>query len=395
MTPVRDLLHCRRGNVALMFGLLAIPIFGLAGAAIDYSIAARDRGSLQEAIDAGALAGSRLLNVQSEAQARAQAEAMVRANLPERLRTVPLTISVVNNGQSMQISTSHSVPTSILQILGRSAIDVTASTTALAPAYREIELVLALDNTGSMGQQGKMAALKEATLELLTMLENSGRRPGDVRVGIVPFDRMVRVGTQYANASWIRNVPNGWTGCVEDRNEPNNTNDTAPTNGDTQFPARNCTSTSLATMQPLTSNFATLRTLVNAMTPTGNTNVTIGFAWGWHLLSANAPFTETQTASETNVDRWLVVLTDGDNTQDRWSTSRSTIDARTRQVCDNLRAQDNTIRVMTVRVIAGNASLLRSCASNENYYYNVSNTSELIEVFRRIAWEITSLRLTN
>jgi Flp pilus assembly protein TadG len=390
-------LGSERANVAIIFGLLATPILALVGAGIDYALAARDRGALQEAIDAGALAGSRLLGIQSDANARAQAEAIVRANLPPRLSTVPLTIDIVNGGQSLRISTSATVTTSMLQIIGQGSIDVAATTTAMAPAYREIELVLALDNTGSMASAGKMTALKEATLELLRLLETSGRRPGDVRVGIVPFDRMVRVGTGYANASWIRNVPSNWTGCVWDRDSPYNTNDTAPVSGTnaTRFPAQNCPSTSLATIQPLTTDFTALRNTVNAMTPSGNTNVTIGFAWGWHLLSGNEPFTQTQTTSETNIDRWLVVLTDGQNTQDRWSTSQSTIDGRTRTVCDNLRAQDTTIRVMTVRVIDGNAALLRACASNENYYYHVSDASQLIDVFRRIAWEITSLRLTN
>ena len=90
------------------------------------------------------------------------------------------------------------------------------------------------------------------------------------------------------------------------------------------------------------------------------------------------------------------MLTDGDNTDDKFpGSNQSDIDARTQAACNNLRSQANTIRVVTVRMIEGNANLLRSCASNPNYYYEVSNASQLIDVFRRIAWEISALRLTN
>ena len=76
MRSLRAFIASRRGNVAVLFGLLAVPVIGLTGAAIDYSLAARDRSAMQEAIIFGALAGSRLLGVQSEAQARATAERM-------------------------------------------------------------------------------------------------------------------------------------------------------------------------------------------------------------------------------------------------------------------------------------------------------------------------------
>jgi Flp pilus assembly protein TadG len=398
MRSLRSFFAAREGNVAVMFGLMVIPILGLSGAAIDYSLAARDRSAIQEAIDSGALAGSRLLGIQTDAQARTQAEAFVRANLPTRMQTMPLNIEIINSGAAMRISAARSVPTSILQVVGRSAIDVSATTTANAPSYREIELVMALDNTGSMGWSGKIEALRTASLEMITILEQSGRRPGDVRVGLVPFNTVVRVNAStYGSANWLRDVPGGWQGCVTDRDSPYNTNDSAPTAYGRRFPAVTCNNDSdtLARVVPLTSNFTTVRNGINAMTPVGMTNVTIGVAWGWHLLSSGTPFTETQSAAEPNVDRWLIVLTDGDNTQDRFSTNENDINTRTQAACNNLRAQATTIRVVTVRVMDGNAALLRSCASNENYYYEVSNANQLIDVFRRIAWEITALRLTN
>jgi Flp pilus assembly protein TadG len=422
-----------RGNVAMIFGLSIIPVIGLAGAAIDYSGAARDRSTLQSALDAGTLAGSKVLATGTQAEARAVAESYIRANLPERMRSIPLTIAVVNNGQSVSASAATTHQNGLLPVIGITTLPVTGSSIAQAPSNRRIEAVLALDNTGSMAQSGKMDALRAATLEFLSILENSGRPAGDVRVGVVPFNTVVRLDPAvYRNASWLRNISgqpwsvsnvSTWGGCVIDRDTSGtaslafNVLDTAPVSSTvgTLFPRASCDwtnsagyrfdSRSLAALQPLTSDFAVLRNVVNAMTPVGATNVTLGVAWGWHLITPNAPFTESAGPANTNTDRWLVVLTDGDNTQDRWDTEYGTsaqravaqtnIDARTQAVCGNIRLQDPRLRVLTIRVIDGNATLLRNCASNPSDYYEVTSSSQIVEVFRRIAWQISSLRLTN
>ena len=95
-------------------------------------------------------------------------------------------------------------------------------------------------------------------------------------------------------------------------------------------------------MMPLSEDWTALNTKVDAMTPTGNTNVTIGMAWGFQLLMPVAPFNAPAFAPD--LDKVLIILTDGDNTQNRWSSSQSSIDARTTKVCDNVKAAN--IRVL-------------------------------------------------
>ena len=55
------------------------------------------------------------------------------------------------------------------------------------------------------------------------------------------------------------------------------------------------------------------------MTPAGNTNVTIGLAWGFQSLSPVAPFNAPAPAPD--LDKVIILLTDGDNTQNRWSST--------------------------------------------------------------------------
>src|SRR5689334_21832957 len=55
ISHLRGFLQSQSANVAIMFGLTAIPLLGLAGAAVDYSRAASDRTKMQAAIDTTAL----------------------------------------------------------------------------------------------------------------------------------------------------------------------------------------------------------------------------------------------------------------------------------------------------------------------------------------------------
>ena len=143
-------------------------------------------------------------------------------------------------------------------------------------------------------------------------------------------------------------------------------------------------------MMSLSYDWTALNAKVDAMTPTGNTNVTIGMALAWQTLSPVAPF--NAPAAAPSLEKVLILLTDGDNTQNRWSSSQSSIDSRTQKACDNAKA--NNIQVYTVRVIDGNASLLQGCASNPNMYYGVSQASQLDSVFSSIAQKLANLRLS-
>ena len=69
----------RRGGVAPMFALAIIPVFGLIGAAVDYSRANSVRSGMQSAIDATALAMSKLAPTLTQTQLQQQATAYFNA----------------------------------------------------------------------------------------------------------------------------------------------------------------------------------------------------------------------------------------------------------------------------------------------------------------------------
>jgi von Willebrand factor type A domain len=241
-------------------------------------------------------------------------------------------------------------------------------------------------------------------------------------VSIVPFAVDVNVGTANVDAPWIDwtdwEAANGtctissyhskwsceshygvwtpkphsnWNGCVNDRDQNNDVMNTATAEGSpaTKYRAHQA-SACPTSMMPLSYDWTALNSKIDAMVATGNTNVTIGMQMAWQTLSPVAPFNAPSPAPD--LDKVLIVLTDGQNTQNRWSSSQSSIDARTQKVCDNAKA-DN-IRVYSVRVIDGNATLLKACATKLEMYYEVQQASQLNSVFASIAANLANLRIS-
>ena len=88
----------------------------------------------------------------------------------------------------------------------------------------------------------------------------------------------------------------------------------------------------------------------------------------------------------------ILLLTDGDNTENRFTTNGSEIDARTSLACTGVK--NAGISLYTIRVIDGDATLLKNCATRPDMYYDVKKASELSPVVKAIASEISAGRLT-
>ncbi len=197
----------------------------------------------------------------------------------------------------------------------------------------------------------------------------------------------------WSAATWTPANHNTWTGCVVDRNQSNDVSDTTPTNAiATKFPTTQC-QTSVASMMPLNYNWSSLNAKIDQMIADGNTNVTMGLAWGFHALSPTTPLTEGVAYGTANLTKYLIILTDGDNTQNRWTSDQLLIDARTALACASIKAAG--IKIYAVRVIDGNAALLKSCATDPaTMYFDVQDANQLSAVFTAIASVIANLHLS-
>jgi hypothetical protein len=392
----------QRAGVAPIFALAIVPVIGFVGAAVDYSRGNVVRTAMQASLDATALMLSRDAAGMDPAQVTSKATSFFKAQFNRAEMPEPLVTAVLSSPQQgsfiLDVKASGSVPTTFTKILGHDKLDISSSA-QVKWGVKKLELALVLDNTGSMSSNGKMTELKTASKNLLTTLKDAAKQLGDIKIAIVPFDKIVNIGTGFAGSGFIdytvHNIPQAsWQGCVQDRDQPNDTLDTAPgSSSSTKYPAVSCSSiTSIMALTDVfdTAGFASLNSKIDAMNPSGNTNVTIGLVWGWHALTKSEPMTQGSDPSP-DKDKVIVLLTDGDNTQNRWTTSGSSIDARTAAACTNVKAAN--IKVYTVRVIDGDANLLRNCATKTNMYYDVSQASQLNSVFTSIAQNLANLRI--
>ncbi len=251
-----------------------------------------------------------------------------------------------------------------------------------------------------------MAALKNSANQLIDILQ-ANRQPGaEIAIGVVPFATQVRVDTSNAWQPWITlrwgqanpaentNIFS-WDGCIMDRDMPLNRRRTVPNTSrdEEKYPAQNCMYPNVQRILPLTTDLNQVRMRIAALIPDGNTNTTIGMAWGYNLLNPAAPMGHGAAPSSRKPIRTMVFLTDGLNTQDRFGQTAAQMDADMRDLCRDSKTAD--VRVFTVRVIEGNDALLRDCASDPADFYTTNDSAGLEAVFRSIASKLTRLRLSS
>jgi len=199
--------RARRGNVAMIFALSLIPITVAAGAGLDLSRALMERARLAEALDAAGLAVGATQNLSTD-QIKQLATAYFNANYTTDPSFGARPAVVVTPGTgTVSLSASVDMPTTLMHVVGIDTLSV-GYTSKVVWGQTKLWVSLVLDNTGSMTQTdstgtSKISALKTATTQLLTTLQNAAATPGDVKVAIIPFSKDVNVGTSQVSASWI------------------------------------------------------------------------------------------------------------------------------------------------------------------------------------------------
>ncbi|MBB3032840.1 pilus assembly protein [Alteriqipengyuania lutimaris] len=157
---------------------------------------------------------------------------------------------------------------------------------------------------------------------------------------------------------------------------------------------------------------------VDGLSTRGNTYHDIGLLWGARLLSANGIFKSENelTPKGGEIDRHLIFMTDGDTVANNydytaygvgWYDQRTTtgndynhqVNARFDALCDEIK--NLTPRGITLWVVSfGDGTngvtknRLEGCATGDTYYFHAADSAQLQQTFKRIADDISQLRLT-
>jgi Flp pilus assembly protein TadG len=452
---VRARLHAFQGaeggNVLLTFALMLVPIMGFVGAAVDYSRANSDKAAMQAALDAAALMMSKNVSTLTTAQIGQEATKYFNALFTRTdVSNIMITPTYsTSSGYQIVLSATGTVSTTFMRVMGLPSMNINASSTVKWGNSR-LRVALVLDNTGSMSQYGKLTALKSATNNLLSQLQGAAMQNGDVYVSIIPFVKDVNVdpvnyqatwidwtdwdnaqgnGTcsnstyktgyacRAANKTWTPKNHNTWNGCVTDRGKPGtstapspgpstlntDTNVTQPTasNADTLFPAEQYQYCPAAGVMALSYNWSGMTSLVNSMVANGNTNQAIGLQLGWQSLVGGGPFPAPPVMDPNyQYQQVIILLTDGLNTQDRWYSTASQIDARQQLTCNNINAAGITLYTVQVNTDGDPTStLLQNCAGSpgkypdSNKFFLLTSANQIITTFQQIGTALSNLRV--
>jgi len=211
----KALLRDQRGNVMFLTAAAILPVIGLLGSGIDIGRAYMAELRLQQACDAGVLAGRRAMSGGTySSAAQAEANKMFNYNFKsDAYGSSGVTFASHAQGTSnVTGSASATLPTSLMQIFDYEKFDLAVNCTAKLE-ISNADVMMVLDVTGSMATTNsgdsvnRITALKSATMDFFDTLTTADVGDGRLRFGVVPYSSAANVGQIiYAkNPAWLSN----------------------------------------------------------------------------------------------------------------------------------------------------------------------------------------------
>jgi Flp pilus assembly protein TadG len=384
----------QRGSAGIIFGLTAIPLLAAAGAGMDFGRYAAAKTHLQASLDAAALA-SAAPGLSTDAQREAAGDAMFVANMAEGYAAkLPHTGGVkIVNGKAVAEGTVE-VDMHFISFAGPKEMTAVGGAEVSLGENKKAEIALVLDYSGSMGEtiDGgiKYEIMKEAATKLVDDLEAAAA--DKVKFALVPFSHHVYTtlpGNQVLGAP--PSTP--WTGCTQDRKYPHNRTAATPVAGvnptmwgQPQAPvhiSRGCQGyidNNLMTVE-LTDDFDVVTDQLDIMEPYAWTHIAVGVEFGYHMLTPNAPYTTAAAMNDSSTEKFLVVLTDGMQTEPGFGsgTSRNVTQGENNlsALCENAKADGITVITMAFDLDdTTTRQRLKNCSSEPDKHFFVANSAD-------------------
>lgn len=383
------------GNVAMMFAIVLSMLLFLIGVGIDFSNVVRLQKKLQGQVDAGVLAAA-TTDVRGDVDVdfdendpkgaekkirEAAAYSVIEANGFDFGKIKP---DMVLTDESVTLTAKINYTPFFGKLIGKDVMTLSATAESGLAGITGVEIVLVLDNTGSMSENGKMDALKTGATNLVKAIETS---ESGSKIGVVPFARYVRVHEGAKSESWFqmpleydtertyqqathtggtcidvvktrikdgveetyttsectgqtttyedatKNIESRWDGCVGTRMPPYSEQDGSymqkvpglldivPYENSTKNYDRSTWCT--AEITPMTTDYKTVIDRISWLWPTDVTYIPTGLLWGQRVLSPGMPY---DNKNENGARQIMVLMTDGMNTAEIKTDAQSFLD---------------------------------------------------------------------
>lgn len=220
----------KSGVIAVVIALAFVPMVLATGVAVDFTRAFIVKQKMAAALDAAGLAVG---SSDPEGDVQGVLRKYYNTNFPAENLVTKTGLRMTIEGGEIRLAANARVETTFLRLVGRDFFDVEV----LAQVTREttgLEVVMVLDNTGSMARSGRIFALKTAANDLVDILFGDDVDPPNLKVGMVPFVTTVNIGSRnrqivdfpQPDNRYPSRIDAGWKGCVEARPFPHDTLDT-------------------------------------------------------------------------------------------------------------------------------------------------------------------------
>jgi Flp pilus assembly protein TadG len=405
---LRGFLINDKGVIAILFAV-SIPMLILSvGIGVDVTKAYQVKQRLAQAIDHAALAGSTATGTVSEREDFIRA--YIRKNFDSiggaTLDDADIAIDL-SDPSSISISATATSINTFMPFFSKDTVTVSS----LARVNRSVkaEIVMVVDNSTSMNNSGRLTNLKAAMNSFVTTLTTAVPDPDFYRIGIVPYNHTVSVGsygigenpdgTYYDTPFVDVNIPpfdgsstsvtgfnttystSDWTGVVAEevitsesdfvtssdieafrfcvkRSNGKLKNSCVTAEGSTPATATPFHKVEkLQSVLPLTNNLTDISNKISSLDARGGTYSNYGLLWGWRLISPGFPFTEGASYSDNDWKKFIILMTDGNNNINDYSGlglhpnevsySDSDLDDALLRICNNVKSNDIVIFTIT------------------------------------------------
>lgn len=364
------------GMTAPLLGLSFMTILAFMGLSVDIARLQLVQSRMSFALDAAGLAAGSTFNTTN---LTTELNKYMLANFPNGYMnaTTPVITSVVSADNNVIDLTAYTeMPTVFMGIFGKHKMEITAASQVTRKATG-LEVVMALDNTGSMSGS-KLTALKNAATSLVNILYGTDSEVDDLWVGLVPFSQAVNIGP--SRSGWLNTAhynaldwgPKSWDGCVMARyNDGHDMLDTPPASHDSLVDASYLAYYTPSTdnrpypyngsnytdknkwivdrdpltytsyfsssrgpnvycpqeLTPMSANKNTVLSGISSMEARGMTHINLGATWAWNMLSPKwrglwggdmAADSLPLDYGTARMNKAAIILTDGENTMNNY-----------------------------------------------------------------------------
>lgn len=389
----------RGGNFGIMTALVLPVLLGAGGIAVDVTNEFLAQRQLEQATDAAALAAATALasGTSTIAEAQTLAANFVAGQMSNYATASELaaikagttaTAAQTSTGTgsktyTVKVQASYGVALNgLTQLVGpkTATVGASSSTTSQSASKNAMSMFVVLDRSGSMSFMTDVVQSTTTGCQNYTSSNWS------------KYPNLAATTPCYVNKSAALKLAAATLLDQLDAAEAADTTDTLVRTGAVSF------TDSMQTKLDLAWGTSGVRSYVNNIPayPTGGTDMTDAMSTAYQALTDTKETTNQSSKGNTTFSKYIVLMTDGENTGAS-STWKPSLDTATLKTCTDAKAAGVTIYTVAFMAPSNGKALLLSCAGSASNYYAADDMASLVAAFKDIGQKAAdqSTRLTN